>query len=73
MFSTLYLSIACWLRIDLDKYDMIHGMLIPVSSITFGLWSLDELYAPLVPTSHGTPYDEMKLTTVPPKIDMYRF
>ena len=60
VFSTLYFSIACRLRIDFEEYDVIHGTLMPASTIAFGPWFLDGLDAPLVLTSHGTSYDEAR-------------
>lgn len=60
VFSTLYFSIACRLRIDFEGYDVIHGTLMPASTIAFGPWFLDGLDAPLVLTSHGTSYDEAR-------------
>ncbi|CAJ53634.1 glycosyltransferase family 4 protein [Haloquadratum walsbyi] len=60
VFSTLYFSIACRLRIDFEEYDVIHGTLMPASTIAFGPWFLDGVDAPLVLTSHGTSYDEAR-------------
>lgn len=60
VFSTLYFSVACRLQIDFDRYDVIHGTLMPASTIAFGPWFLRSLDAPLVLTSHGTSYDEAR-------------
>jgi len=60
VFSTLYFSIACRRRIDFEQYDVIHGTLMPASTIALGPWLLDEVDAPLVLTSHGTSYDEAR-------------
>jgi len=60
VFSTLYFSVACRLKIDLEEYDVIHGTLMPASTIAFGPWLLDSVDAPLVLTSHGTSYDEAR-------------
>ncbi|WP_210113738.1 glycosyltransferase family 4 protein [Halorubrum trapanicum] len=60
VFSTLYFSIACRLRIEFEEYDVIHGTLMPASTIAFGPWFLKGLDAPLVLTSHGTSYDEAR-------------
>ncbi|TKX47285.1 glycosyltransferase family 1 protein [Halorubrum sp. SD690R] len=60
VFSTLYFSIACRRRIDFEEYDVIHGTLMPASTIALGPWLLDAVDAPLVLTSHGTSYDEAR-------------
>ncbi|EMA58383.1 glycosyltransferase family 4 protein [Halorubrum lipolyticum] len=60
VFSTVYFSIACRLRIDFEGYDVIHGTLMPASTIAFGPWFVKGLDAPLVLTSHGTSYDEAR-------------
>ncbi|WP_240451995.1 glycosyltransferase family 4 protein [Halostella salina] len=60
VFSTLYFSIACRLRIDFEQYDVIHGTLMPASTVAFGPLFLRGLDAPLVLTSHGTSYDEAR-------------
>lgn len=60
VFSTLYFSIVCRLQINFEEYDIIHGTLMPASTIAFGPRFLDKLDAPLVLTSHGTSYDEAK-------------
>ena len=60
VFSTLYFSIACRFQIDFDEYDVIHGTLMPASTIALGPRLLDEADAPLVLTSHGTSYDEAR-------------
>ncbi|MFW6382898.1 MAG: glycosyltransferase family 4 protein, partial [Haloferacaceae archaeon] len=60
VFSTLYFSIACRRRIDFEGYDVIHGTLMPASTVAFGPRFLDSLDAPLVLTSHGTSYDEAR-------------
>jgi len=60
VFSTLYFSIACRLRIDFEEYDVIHGTLMPASTIAFGPLFLRGVDAPLVLTSHGTSYDEAR-------------
>lgn len=60
VFSTLYFSIACRFAIDFEEYDVIHGTLMPASTIAFGPWFLDGLDASLVLTSHGTSYDEAR-------------
>lgn len=56
--STLYFSIACRLKIDFERYDVIHGTLMPASTVAFDPWLLRRLNAPLVLTSHGTSLDE---------------
>ncbi|WP_256405745.1 glycosyltransferase family 4 protein [Haloplanus ruber] len=60
VFSTLYFSIACRFRIDFEAYDVIHGTLMPASTIAFDPVLLRSLDAPLVLTSHGTSYDEAR-------------
>jgi len=60
VFSTLYFSIACRFRIDFEEYDVIHGTLMPASTIAFDPVLLRSLDAPLVLTSHGTSYDEAR-------------
>ena len=60
VFSTLYFSIACRLRIDFDEYDVIHGTLMPASTVALGPWFLRSIDAPLVLTSHGTSFDEAR-------------
>ena len=60
VFSTLYFSIACRRRIDFEQYDVIHGTLMPASTIAFDPFLLRSLDAPLVLTSHGTSYDEAR-------------
>ena len=60
VFSTLYFSIACRRRIDFESYDVIHGTLMPASTVAFGPLFLRSLEAPLVLTSHGTSYDEAR-------------
>jgi phosphatidylinositol alpha-1,6-mannosyltransferase len=60
VFSTLYFSIACRRRIDFEAYDVIHGTLMPASTVAFGPLFLRSLEAPLVLTSHGTSYDEAR-------------
>ncbi|GAB6860728.1 glycosyltransferase family 4 protein [Haloplanus litoreus] len=56
--STLYFSVACRLRIDFSAYDVVHGTLMPASTVAFGPWLLRSIDAPLVLTSHGTSLDE---------------
>ncbi|WP_232343090.1 glycosyltransferase family 4 protein [Halosimplex litoreum] len=58
--STLYFSIACRRRIDFERYDVIHGTLMPASTVALGPWLLRSIDAPLVLTSHGTSYDEAR-------------
>lgn len=58
--STLYFSIACRRRIDFERYDVIHGTLMPASTFAFDPWFVRSLDAPLVLTSHGTSYDEAR-------------
>jgi phosphatidylinositol alpha-1,6-mannosyltransferase len=58
VFSTLYFSIACRFIIDFENYDVIHGTLMPASTIALGPWFLDRVDTTLVLTSHGTSYDE---------------
>jgi phosphatidylinositol alpha-1,6-mannosyltransferase len=58
--STLYFSIACRRRIDFERYDVIHGTLMPASTFALGPWLLRSIDAPLVLTSHGTSYDEAR-------------
>jgi len=60
VFSTLYFSIACRFQIDFEGYDVIHGTLMPASTIALGPQFLAGLDAPLVLTSHGTSYDEAR-------------
>lgn len=60
VFSTLYFSIACRFEIDFAEYDVIHGTLMPASTIAFGPWLMSDIDAPLVLTSHGTSYDEAR-------------
>ena len=60
VFSTLYFSIACRRQIDFEQYDVIHGTLMPASTIALGPWFLSDLDVPLVLTSHGTSYDEAR-------------
>lgn len=60
VFSTLYFSIACRFRIDFEAYDVIHGTLMPASTVAFDPFLLRSLDAPLVLTSHGTSYDEAR-------------
>lgn len=56
--STLYFSIVCRLKIDFERYDVIHGTLMPASTVAFDPWLLRRLDVPLVLTSHGTSLDE---------------
>jgi len=56
VFSTLYFSLACRRYIDFKAYDVVHGTLMPASTVAFG-YGLD---VPLVLTSHGTSYDEAR-------------
>lgn len=58
--STLYFSIACRLFASFDEYDVIHGTLMPASTIAFGPFFLRSLDVPLVLTSHGTAFDEAR-------------
>jgi phosphatidylinositol alpha-1,6-mannosyltransferase len=51
VFSTMYFSIACRFAIDFEKYDVIHGTLMPASTIAFGPWALNGSDAPLVDKS----------------------
>lgn len=60
VFSTLYFSIACRLRIDFEPYDVIHGTLMPASTVAFDPWFLEGVDTPLVLTSHGTSFDEAR-------------
>jgi phosphatidylinositol alpha-1,6-mannosyltransferase len=60
VFSTLYFAIACRLQIDFDQYDVIHGTLMPASTVAFDPWFVESLDIPLVLTSHGTSYDEAR-------------
>lgn len=60
VFSTLYFSIACRRRIDFDQYDVIHGTLMPATTIAFSPRFVRDLDPPLVLTSHGTSYDEAR-------------
>jgi len=60
VFSTLYFSVACRFRIDFEAYDVIHGTLMPASTIAFDPLLLRSIDAPLVLTSHGTSYDEAR-------------
>jgi phosphatidylinositol alpha-1,6-mannosyltransferase len=60
VFSTLYFTIACRRRIDFDQYDVIHGTLMPASTLAFDPFLLGSIDAPLVLTSHGTSYDEAR-------------
>lgn len=60
VFSTLYFSIAVRRRVDFEQYDVIHGTLMPASTIALGPKFLDNVDAPLVLTSHGTSYDEAR-------------
>jgi phosphatidylinositol alpha-1,6-mannosyltransferase len=60
VFSTLYFTIACRRRIDFVQYDVIHGTLMPASTLAFDPFLLGSIDAPLVLTSHGTSYDEAR-------------
>jgi phosphatidylinositol alpha-1,6-mannosyltransferase len=60
VFSTLYFSVACRLRIDFERYDVIHGTLMPASTIALDPLFLRSLDAPVVVTSHGTSFDEAR-------------
>jgi len=60
VFSTLYFSIACRREIDFEEYDVIHGTLMPATTVAFGPWFTNGLDVPLVLTSHGTSYDEAR-------------
>jgi len=57
VFSTLYFSIACRCRIDVEDYKVVHGTLMPASTIAFGPLFWRQTDTPLVLTSHGTSYD----------------
>jgi phosphatidylinositol alpha-1,6-mannosyltransferase len=59
VFSTLYFSVACRFRIDFEQYDVVHGTLMPASTVAFGRL-VRGLDVPLVLTSHGTSYDEAR-------------
>jgi len=58
--STLCFSIACRLWGDFAEYDVIHGTLMPASTVAFDPPFLRSLGVPLVLTSHGTSYDEAR-------------
>lgn len=58
--STLYFSVACRRRIDFERYDVVHGTLMPASTIAFSRRFVDSLDVPLVLTSHGTSFDEAR-------------
>ena len=60
VFSTIYFSIACRFGIDSDQYDVVHGTLMPASTVAFGPWFIESFDAPVVLTSHGTSYDEAR-------------
>jgi len=55
-FETLYYSLKTRLEIDLQKYDVIHGTLMPASTIALSLRLGNE--TPIVVTSHGTSIGE---------------
>lgn len=56
-FETLYFSLSARRRVAFDEYDIIHGTLMPPSTIGLvGKRSVDD--TPIVVTSHGTSIDE---------------
>ncbi|WP_136601146.1 glycosyltransferase family 4 protein [Salinigranum halophilum] len=60
-FETLYFSLRARLGVDLDDYDVIHGTLMPASTIALS----DKLTfeTPIVVTSHGTSLGETRSHT----------
>lgn len=56
VFSTLYFSSKARNIIDFDKYDIIHGMLMPASTVA--ITPFNDIDTPVVLTSHGTSIDE---------------
>lgn len=56
-FETLYYSIRTRLRVDFDSYDVIHGTLMPASTI--GLLGVRKENTPIVVTSHSFALEEV--------------
>lgn len=57
-FETLWFSLQARRQIDFDQYDIVHGTLMPASSIA--VTPLNDITPPLVMTSHGTSIGETK-------------
>ena len=57
-FETLYFSFKAWRTIDFERYDIVHGTLMPASTIALGPEGTGE-NTPLVLTSHGTSIGEV--------------
>ena len=61
-FETIRFSIVSRKAIDFDKYDIVHGTLMPASTIA--VTPLNDCNPPVVVTSHGTSIDEAKAVSL---------